>query len=432
MSVSIAFLIFRMNCYRLLAPAIEAALRRGWHVECWLDLSPSSAGRPKDVPSITASPSFKNGSVVFREYADRAQALDWIREKRVDAVVGIIPLMGMRCKDFPAGTQRSLYVCMEPSNVDWIYHVSHPDEISCTDLFALTTPHWLEVTLQILSETPKQWFNAEIAAEIRKKTVFVGWPEADQRSMVNAAEVRQKWGIPADVPVVVYLNWPTVSYLGLRLAWFSAVSLKKKVEAILHHRREWAKAAALLREPNLQGVTQAVRKFCDRNGAYLIVKHRHRDQIHAEEADMADLVIADETYYPHTIFELMSIASLSVGYYSFAVREAVASGVPYLTLDVAGLADIAGYGECGEPLFRRMSRPGDFFNSPGVAWLMDGKQILKELPSKTLADFRLDTLAQTEYYAKYLGIPGVANADVFLNAVQELLDKEGRSFSGRN
>jgi hypothetical protein len=259
-------------------------------------------------------------------------------------------------------------------------------------------------------------------AEFRRKAIPVGWPQIDQLSLIDPNTVRSRWGIPGGQPVVVYLDWTDASHLSLRLAMFMAPPPLKMAKALVRHHKEWQSLPRLLRERNIRHVTKALRAFCDRNHAYLIVKHRHRERVLPCERQMADRVIADETYYPHTICEVMSIADLSIGYFSWGVRESVAARVPHLVFDVAGLADQPSAREKAPAFARRCSAPGGFMNYAGVVRVMDMEEIVGKLPQMSLSDFRLDERAWAEYYSKYLGIPGVANSDVFLDEVQRLID----------
>ncbi|MFH0958055.1 MAG: hypothetical protein V1897_05050, partial [Pseudomonadota bacterium] len=121
--------------------------------------------------------------------------------------------------------------------------------------------------------------------------------------------------------------------------------------------------------------------------------------------------------------EVMSIASLCIGYFSFGVREAVGVGVPYLTLDVAGLADYPSFGETGVSMYRRWSGPNGFFNYPGVVWKQTGLEILRDLSRQSLSDFSLDARQRESYFRRYLGTPNEPNSEVFLDEVAALIGR---------
>ena len=75
--VRIAFLIMRSPEYRVYAPVIEAALARGWEVECWHDYSQLQTGlKGYQFPSIDSVPGFRSGRPVVRSYQGRSGAWD--------------------------------------------------------------------------------------------------------------------------------------------------------------------------------------------------------------------------------------------------------------------------------------------------------------------------------------------------------------------
>jgi hypothetical protein len=223
--------------------------------------------------------------------------------------------------------------------------------------------------------------------------------------------------------VVVYLNW-SVIYLWAATHLFSCNGFWDKAKAAARHLGAWREVIAALRSIDLKGVTKALREFCDANDAYLVAKYRWRDTPLEPERRIADKIVFDECYYPHTIMELMSIATLCVGYMSFGVREAVASGVPYIMLDVGGLTDLDFYGEGEARTFKEQASPGGVFNYPGVVHLLDEKRVRTNLPRMKLAECALDRAAWNVYYEKYLGVPGTHNSQLFLNAVEAVVAGE--------
>lgn len=419
---SIAFVIVRTNWYRVFSSSIDAALKRGWRVECWHRVGLGDAGQPMETASIDRSP-FSSSSVIFREYRGFEGLSELMYRKTVDVVVDAGPPVGARIDNWPQKPHRPLYICLEGSPMDSMYQLRDMEEIRQVDLFAMSTPYWVESSLRTVKEIRYVTLSSEVESELRKKCKPVGWPSADQRRLIDPIEVRRRWGVPEKQPVVVYLNWLDCSSVGLRAAMFSAISIREKVAALIRHSKEWRSIFKALEEPCIDDIMKAIRAFCDRNNAFLIVKHRHRDNLWPAEIKAADKVIVDESYYPHTIWQVMGIADLVMGYFSFAVRESVASKVPYLALDVAGFADQAYYEKQG-PFLRNLAGEKGFFNFPGVTRIMNDSKILRDLPHMLLSDFCMDPKAFEEYYAKYLAVPGVAYSELFLDEVQKLVEKE--------
>ncbi|MFH0960338.1 MAG: hypothetical protein V1897_16725 [Pseudomonadota bacterium] len=411
-----------MNWYRPFASAIDAALKRGWRVECWHHVGTPMPNRSMDFPTIDTAP-FPSVKVTFREYRGFEGLSQLMSRKTVDVVVNNLPPVGARVNNWPQRPNRPLYVCLDGSPNDSVYYINDPEELKQTDLFAMTTPHWVDSSIQTIKDIKNIYLYNGMEAELRRRCRPVGWPSIDQRMIVDPAEVRHQWGIPEGQPVVVYLNWVDCSSVGLRPAMFSAISIRDKVAALIRHPKEWRSIFKVLGEPCIDDIMKAIRVFCDCNNAFLIVKHRHRDKVWPSEVKVADKVIGDESYYPHTIWQVMGIADLVMGYFSFAVRESVASKVPYLALDVAGFTDQV-YFEKQGPVLRNMAGEKGFFNFPGITRIMNDSKILRDLPRMLLSDFRMDPRVFEEYYAKYLGVPGVANSELFLDEVQKLVEKE--------
>ena len=418
---SIAFVIVRMNWYRPFASAIDAALKRGWQVECWHDIGTPMPNRPTDFPSIDKAP-FPASKVTFLEYRGFEGLSQLMSRKLVDIVVNVVPPVGARANNWPQRPHRPRYVCLDGSPAESVYYINDPEELRQTDLFAMTTPHWVDSSIQTIKDIQNIYLYNGMEAELRRKCRPVGWPSVDQRMIVDPAEVRHQWGIPERQPVVVYLNWADCRSVGLRPAMFSAASIREKVAALRRHSKEWRSIIKAWGEPGIENIMGAIRAFCDRNNAFLIVKHRHRDVLWPSEIKVADRAIVDESYYPHTIWQVMGIADLVMGYFSFALRESVASKVPYLTLDVAGFADQV-YFEKQGPFLRNLAGEKGFFNFPGVTRIMNESKILRDLPRMLLSDFRMDPKVFEEYYAKYLAVPGMANSELFLDEVQKLVEK---------
>jgi hypothetical protein len=415
---AVAFVIFRMNCYRVMAPAIAAALRRGWRVECWHDVGTPLPGRPFDFPSIERAPRFADGAVTFHEYGGRPGLIAAMRERGVDAMVSVLPALGAHLPEYPSPAERPFSVLLEPSPGDWFAQVRHPAELRQVDLYALTTAYWLEHDLGMMRDTlPFEW-SAALEAEIREKTSLVGWPQADQRSLIDPVAVRRRWGLAAEQPVLVYFNWPSFGSWNLDIALFGATTAPAALRALIRHRREWRRAPTALRAVNLEETMRSLYRFAARNRALLLVKYRHRDILFRPELRHADLTIADEALYPHSINEVMSIASLSAGYFSFSVRESAAAGVPHLNLDLGGVGDTRWYGERGLPAYRRLAAPGGPWNHPGVTFDVDDTDLRSTLPEAALADFALDPLAGREYRQRFLGPSDRPNAELFLDAVE--------------
>ena len=151
-------------------------------------------------------------------------------------------------------------------------------------------------------------------------------------------------------------------------------------------------------------VVKAIRAFCDANGAYLLVKSRKKTPIPPYTQELADKCLYDEQYYPATIFEALSISSLSISFYSSAVIEAVSLGVPHLCVTFPS-DDYCGNNELARGRFERFYTAGEGspFHFPGVTKAATIAEVITTLPQTKLDDFAIESSARQRYLDKYAG-----------------------------
>ena len=90
--MKVAFLIVRLNFYRIVGPLIDEALRQGWEVECWHDTSqPRDGMKGYQFPSIDACPTFVHGRPTLKTYHGPSVLEPRLQAEAVDVVVSIYP-----------------------------------------------------------------------------------------------------------------------------------------------------------------------------------------------------------------------------------------------------------------------------------------------------------------------------------------------------
>jgi hypothetical protein len=421
--MKVAFLISRNPEYRLYAPVIEAALTRGWEVECWHDYSEAQVGlKGYQFPSIESVPAFRNGRPAVRSYQGRGQLRAWLTKMRTDAVVAWGPPQA--AIGLPLPTPRPLWVCQQ-YRLDSMVAQS-PDGLLACDLLAWHSRWWHE------------WAGAYFASEgllldrdgylraAAARTAFVGFPELDAAPLIDADQVRRRWGIPSTQPVVVLFPFP--QGVGRATFWPKRICaepsrLRQLVNIGVYRRFEYLRQ--VMDGESDPNVVKAIRRFCDRNGAYLLVKSRTKTPIPRYTRDAADQCVYDEGFYPATVLEALSIASLSIGYYTNAVFESVALGVPNLCVTYTAedyLEENPGY-------FPRFYTPdeGGPFQFRGVSTAVGIPQALELLSTRTLADFAMDPRGRERYVERFLThTSGDAGARV-LDAVEQVREQSGRT-----
>ena len=269
--MKIAFLIRRLSNYRLLGPVIDRALEAGFGVECWPDYSFPTTGLKKYLfPAAAATPRFQHGRPNVRSYDGPRDLARRLERGDADAVVSVTP----RHMDTDgAALSRRPLLAMLQSGPDTFHYAS--DYLEGCDLLALHSPWWLDWgaahrgVVEGVSNVPA------LRARIEPHCRYVGYPEAESVRLVNREAVRRRLAIPIDQPVVVLLPFP--QGVGRQSFWpkkiFAEPSRFRRLFNVVAH-REFSYLGAAWRPVNDADVARAVRAFCERNSAFLLVKSR--------------------------------------------------------------------------------------------------------------------------------------------------------------
>jgi hypothetical protein len=144
----------------------------------------------------------------------------------------------------------------------------------------------------------------------------------------------------------------------------------------------------------------AVRAFCRRSGAVLLVKSREKNLDPGFLRQSADVFVeSDDAVYPYTSIELMAIADFCVHFQSGAVLEAAAAAVPSLSVKVpqSHLRDYPGH----EEIFG--GRAGSLQNFTGVVWSAGHAEAPSWFAGRSLADVKIDPEARRRYLDLFVG-----------------------------
>ncbi|HYB70256.1 MAG TPA: hypothetical protein VEH80_06290 [Candidatus Bathyarchaeia archaeon] len=382
----LAVLILRKNYYRLLAPVVDAALARRWDVECWHDWShPRRGGKSYEFPD--AVPRFRHGTPRVTSFIGMDDLAARFRAEPPDAVLSLDP----PDRTVRAAT-RARWVWLQYST-DIVYS-DQPGGFLDADAIGAYSAYWRE-------KIDERYGPEGPAGAVRNKTAPVGVPELDALGLVDPREVRHRLGLDRDRPVVVYLPFPMRSNpptFWLRHVYAPRTRASRALRVLLGRRPEyWPHVRA---DAGDRRMLEAIRAFCDREGAALVVKSRVKDEPPGYARRLADRVVGDESLYPPSILELLSTAALCVHFYSTAVFEAVYAGVPSLCL--APEAADMGLPDLIHDLVHN-GKPGGIYNWPGAAYWQPLAEAFEGLHRWRLADFPATREARRDYVEHFLG-----------------------------
>lgn len=414
--MKIAFIISRLSEYRLLGPIIDRALAIGCRVECWHNYGQHHHGLKAYLfPSMAAAPRFRAGKPLACSYRNTTELVEWLDQGRADVVVSAGARQSDTGRVEPQGGP--FWVCVQ-SGLDTFVNHSLAALESC-DLFAAHTKWWTGWGAEYYAALNASLDGNAVRAQLEARTAYVGWTAMDTRELVDPDQVRRRWGIPSGQPVVVVLPFP--QGVGRATFWPKKVFMepsraRRLVNVLLHRQFQYWDAS--WRGVTDDAVMRAVRRFCDKNGAFLLVKSRHKTPIPACTRALADQCVYDETYYPPTVVEAMSISQLCVSYFSLGVLEAAGLGVPNVCVafraeDYQG--DHANTRQYFQRFFTR--EEGGVYEFRGVTKTVTIEEAMLTLPNRSLDDFRLDPDARRAYLRKFIGQDDCQAASRTLDAI---------------
>jgi len=401
-NIRFVVIIQRITEYWLLAPIIEEALTKPWSVECWHDTSWSREGlKGYQFPDLESVPKFVNGQPQFFGFDGALEFRALIRERQAAIIVSMKP-PSVYYEKRPL-EDKSVWLTVQHAVDTLITH--SPERLLTSDLVALYSRWWIRWAGRHYQEESQVEDRSNFEQSLEEKAAIVGFPALDAAAKIDPTEVRRRWNIPQDQPVVLLLPFP--QGVGKGSFWpsmiFGQPSKFRRAFNVLAHRRfkYWPD---IWHDSTDASVVKAIRAFCDLNGAYLLVKSRKKTPIPPYTHELADKCLYDEKYYPSTIFEALSISSLSISFYSTAVIEAASLGVPHLCITFSA-DDYCGDDELLRGRLERFytAEEGSPFHFPGVTKAVTIAEAIEDLPQTNLDEFTIEPTARQCYLKQYAG-----------------------------
>jgi len=414
--MKLVFPILRMNWYRVLATTIDAALAQGHEVECWHSIGGYHWASNR--PNLERVPHFVHGVPTVFEYEANRTFVNLLNDHKPAAVISLCnPWDAEVGKPFQVPGKKPLWVTLATN--DSFIGVTTPDQMAANSLIVLRTKHEEDCTIDdhtadvrdllrrmeaepelhgamhtktIRERLEKPWSTAMID-HFRTHTVRTGYPLLDSAMNIDAAAVRTAWGLPPHGPIIGCLSSPYGTVLNV--PWEKAFATTSPLRQRYWNYQWKGLRGALNPAPNEQQVMQALKNFADRNNAPLVVKLRHTQDATPWMQKLADKIIGEESYYPHSAVELAAIASVMFGFFSTGAPEAIAAGHPFINLGIPG------YNR--EDWERATSMFIGMFNHPGVSWTFEADDWIRQAASLPLETFTLNPAAHRDYANFFCG-----------------------------
>lgn len=438
-----------MNDGKILLPLIESALKRGHEVECWLDQRDiSQTTKWYEFPEVERFPPFRAGMrPTFRIYVGIEQLEKMLFATDARLLFSIHP---PKCDKPPQQT----WAHVVPSLLDSIGGLPAA-EFDRFDIAFFNSQYWIDEGIEFYDLAEKLRSRTNLELSFRKKWKVTGTTQFDHIFYCDRDAIRIKLGLPPGKKIVTvfafetnFTYWSQRIFLESRLwkrLWsvliapfsfpgiFSKIGKAKIWQMLgrsIRERPEWL-WQSLTSASELETM-RAIRIFCDRNDALLVLKARRKHNLSPHHHELSDIVLEeDREYLPSTSFQVLSVSDLMITLYSTAAVEAATCGVPTLNLvppknvlytrdqcDLMFLHKAPDFNKANLRFYQHNS--GGVFNFPGVVESWTVNEAVKRLPTAKLGDFKLDPEARKAYMLKYVAPAAGPSAERILDQVERL------------
>ncbi|TAK12686.1 MAG: hypothetical protein EPO32_08070 [Anaerolineae bacterium] len=401
------FLIDRMTYFKTLGNLIEICLEAGHEV--WLFHLAEADWGSKDYQKVVIEdfPRFAHGQPNLAPY-------------RMDEVSGL-------------GKQFKLDALVTHEGYRMLSIAGEEDELrrlreSGTRTFALS--HFYEFSkqpLEALDHFDCTFFMSEFgrdlmlnlqagnngrAEDLRQRylarTAVVSTPAFEQIGITTPATARAEFGIPHGKPVVLFVAPVLSGVTSWRWVAWREPDRRTRIKRAISARR-WRYLPETLTGPSFKECVDAVRAFCDRNGATLVVKSREKQDDPDYLVAAADVYLdgSAEIYYPvFTTYRLLAAADLLITANSMSVIEAVAAGIPAINIYVPHLE----FNRELAPVHRAYldtllgGKPDSLMNFSGCIWAVDRRAFPRWMDRRRWEDLKVDESRRAKYVDRFLGI----------------------------
>ena len=407
--MNLGFLVTRKGYLKVLGSVVQAAVDRGHRVTLLWDPLETKAGELIDPSDLAVWP-----SATVRRWERGTPLLPALQTAGVEALVGTRLFYVLKAYGYEAELATLAPAGIRLFSMDYVFDTItlEPAAYRRVDTTFYLSGYQRELHWRVKAE---EFARLGDAATWRARSAVCGSTMMDHLARVDPAEVRRRYGLAPQQPVVIFMSLKmAVPEQWRRAVWGSEPRLVRVARALRAGHPEWI--GTIMGTHGYRDLVQSVRRFCDHTGAALIVKSREKNDDPRFLRRLADVNLFDERVYPYTSMELMAIASLCIHFQSGAALEAAFAGVPSLSVAVPQ-SHLAAY-----PTFDEVysARPGTMQNFPGIVWSLPAEAVAAKLDASRLEDFRIDPAARSRYVEKFLGFDDTRSSERVLDEIERV------------
>lgn len=409
--MTLGVLVLRRSYLKVLGCIIQAALDRGHTVLLFWERGVSKPGETLREADFAAWPAAK--PVVYDDTQPDRQFLEY----RLDAVISTELFLHVQTAGLETAYQNARRAGVRFYSVSYIFDTAWNDPAAyhLVDRTCYVSEYQRQLHWRLYADA----FRAVGGSDrLTAGSAVTGSPMLDQFALVDRDAVRRRYHLPPEQPVVLLMSLKmAVPDLWRRIVWGRGGRVIRSLRALAARRPDFL--SEIWEGPHYHDLVSALRRFCDRHRALLVVKSKAKNNDPRFLERMADRMIFDDQTYPYTSLELLSVSNLCVHFESGAVLEAAFAGVPSISVGVSqqhldlypGIKELYG-GEVGS-----------LQNYPGVVSRVSHRDLVPYLAEARLDTFRIDPSARTAYVRHFLGFDDTHSSERILDTICTIAER---------
>ena len=404
--IKIVFFIPRLNHFRVLGSIIEVAYedREVEPVIVLVDNRLSQKG--EQAPSEEKIPEQLRGKCKIKSFSDIGDCFRYCDEADIFFTLNRVwethrgkctkPIKALWCTIYDTLDQ-----CFPHYKMENTWRPEYYSEYS--DLYFWPTPYYRDLAIH---------WNLAPESILNERSRFVGFVRSDFVKRASREDIRRKYSIPLDKPVVIFI--PDQNKLRSSKAisvthwyfdlWLAENQFQRICRSIFFHRSISSLRAAISPTIGYDRALSAISKFCKNNGALLVMAPRRRKDWRGEEIftsqekRIADHLIETMEEYPQSLLQLFGMADLVISpIYTDCVLDSSAMGTPFVSLKLSGPVLVDDFLPDFEKIFTERA------HFPGVTWEIQSDEFIRNIPNRPLSYFSMDSKTLQTFNDKYVG-----------------------------
>lgn len=251
-----------------------------------------------------------------------------------------------------------------------------------------------------------------------------GSPMFDQLANLDRKRFKKDIEIPDEQPIVLLFAPVLSRTTNWRYYVWREPDRKKRIASVVGDKK-WRFLWEAAVGHSFFDIVKAIRAFCDKHGARLLIKSRLKQNDPAYLSEWADQYYdgRDDTYFPvFSTYKLISAADLCIGVMSMSVVEAVAMSKPTLNIYIPPSVEYPKeYTNISKEerayLNAVMKKQDGPLSRSDSMVILQRHQILPWFNDHETLDFEINEEAVREYKKRFLGITDIPSSTRIFNSL---------------